>query len=112
MKTRGSERWHPVEANWHTDGLDEDQRSDVSNMSAADVGGHDNMMSADYCECYNRVRPTTAFTHTLLLQRGTEKWWWEIRPLNRGEEGKKVEPVQTDFTDDVISESNAANERA
>lgn len=26
--------------------------------------------------------------------------------------GKKVEPVQTDFTDDVISESNAANEEA
>lgn len=26
--------------------------------------------------------------------------------------GKKVEPVQTDFTDDVISESNATNEQA
>lgn len=34
----------------------------------------------------------------------------EIRPLNRGNEGEKVEPVRTHFTDDVISESNAANE--
>lgn len=35
-----------------------------------------------------------------------------MRPVQRGNKRKKVEPVQTDFTDDVISESNAANEGA
>lgn len=52
-------------------------------------------------------------TPSVTVEKETEKWCWEIKPLNRGNEGKKREkrePVQTDFTDDVISKSNAANE--
>lgn len=45
--------------------------------------------------------------------RGEFKCCWEIRALNAGNERKKwSHAVQTDFTDEVISETNAANERA
>ena len=62
------------------------------------------------------------FTDVLIIANVTErltvflygefKCCWEMRALNAGYEREKMEPVQTNFTDEVISETNAANERA
>lgn len=51
----------------------------------------------------------TQFSCEPFTESGAQKWqqWGEE---TRGE--KNVEPVKTDFTDDVMSESNAANKRS
>lgn len=50
-------------------------------------------------------------THTHFFKKEAEKWGGDTESLNKGNEGKNEESVQTDFTDDVTGESNAANER-
>lgn len=49
---------------------------------------------------------TQTHTHTVTVARD-----WKLDHSTE-EMREKGEPVQTDFTDDVISKSNAANERA
>lgn len=52
------------------------------------------------------------FTHTGAGEKRHKSGAGKLDHSTQEMRGKKVEPVQTDFTDDVISESNATNEQA
>lgn len=67
-------------------------QSDVYNVSTADVESHDSRCAGQSNSCLLRMlhqRSTDNSVHTHSGTVETEKWCWEIRPLNAGNEGKK-----------------------